>query len=102
MSIAGVSTPIVQSIIDTCSKFKTVRTIILYGSRARGDYKQGSDIDLAIDAPQMSDSEFSQLWNLLEDLPIIYPMDIVHLQSIKNQEFFNAIQKEGITLIQIT
>lgn len=98
MNSSGISPTILQTIIDNCFKFKSVKAIILYGSRARGDFKQGSDIDIAIDAPDMSSREFSALWNLLEDLPIIFPMDIIHLQSITNPELLNAIIKEGVVL----
>jgi proline iminopeptidase len=96
--IGDISEAILESIITVCFTYNDVKALILYGSRARGDYKQGSDIDIAIDAPQMSSKEFAQLWNALDDLPIIFPMDIVHLQSIKNELFLNAIRRDGIVI----
>ncbi len=95
MNQSGIGDNILQAIIATCMNFPTVKRVILYGSRARGDYKNGSDIDIAIDAPEMSDREFSRLWNSLDDLPIIYTMDIVHLQSLKNELLLDAIRQEG-------
>lgn len=98
MSSSGVSAEILQSIITTCQSFPNVKRVILYGSRSRGDYKTGSDIDIAIDAPNMTAREFSNLWNTLDDLPIIYTMDVVHLQSLTNQALLNAITHDGIEL----
>jgi proline iminopeptidase len=98
MNSTGVAGSILQLIADACFTYKKVRAVIIYGSRARGDYKQGSDIDLAIDAPELSETEFAKLWNELDDLPIIYPMDVVHLQSIKNKTLVDAITQEGIAL----
>lgn len=98
MNTSGVSDTIIHSIIRVCLDFKTVRRVLLYGSRARGDYQQGSDIDIAIDAPMMDDKEFARLWNALDDLPIIYTMDIVHLQSLKNQRLLDAIHHDGRVL----
>jgi proline iminopeptidase len=95
MNQSGISEKTLQTIITTCLGFPTVKRVILYGSRARGDYKHGSDIDIAIDAPEMSDKEFSRLWNSLDDLPIIYTMDIVHLQALKNQPLLDAIRQDG-------
>lgn len=92
---SGISEKILQTIIRSCMDFPQVKRIILYGSRARGDYKQGSDIDIAIDAPKMTEKEFSRLWNELDDLPIIYTMDIVHLQALKNQPLLDSINREG-------
>ena len=69
--------------------------MILFGSRARNDYHQGSDIDIATDAPNMSAHEFSQLWNALEDLPLIFKLDVIHLQALTNTQL-QAIKKDGI------
>ena len=94
----GVSDVIWKQILNACSHFPDVSHVILYGSRARGDEGPGSDIDLAIDAPDMSDQAFALLWNALDDLPIIFSMDVVHTQALENQPLLQAIQSEGITL----
>jgi uncharacterized protein len=94
----GVSDAIWEQILNTCSHYPDVKHVILYGSRARGDEKPGSDIDLAIDAPDMPDQTFARLWNTLDDLPIIFSMDVVHLQAITNQLLLQAIRDEGMTL----
>jgi len=94
----GVSDVIWEKILETCAQFPEVSHVILYGSRARGDEGPGSDIDLAIDAPDMSGQTFALLWNALDDLPIIFSMDIVHIQALENQPLLQAIRKEGITL----
>ncbi len=70
----------------------------IYGSRSRGDFRQGSDIDMAVDAPNMDEKVFAQLWNAVDDLPIIYPMDVVHLQSIENQQLLVEIERDGLVL----
>ena len=84
MNLSGIDKQIWQRILNTCFSFTHVKKVILYGSRARGNFRHGSDIDIAIDAPNMTSSEFSQLWNALDDLPIIYTLDIVHLQNLTN------------------
>lgn len=83
-------------ILATCFSFPGVNKIILYGSRARGDYKHTSDIDIAIDAPLMTSKEFAQVWNAVDDLPIIYTFDIAHLQSLTNKPLIAAIRDEGV------
>ena len=94
----GISEKIWQLILTTCFSYPHVVRVILYGSRARGDYRQGSDIDISIDAPLMTDKEFSVLWNALDDLPIIFSLDIVHLQALKNKELLSAITTDGISI----
>ena len=98
MTRYGVSDAIWQHILGVCARFSEIEHVILYGSRARGDDGTGSDIDLAIDAPDMSSQTFAVLWNALDDLPIIFPMDVVHVQSLKNKQLLQAIQREGVVL----
>ena len=94
----GVSQSIWRQILKTCFSFPDVKRVILYGSRATGSYRQGSDIDLAIDAPLMTDREFAQLWNAVDDLPIVFSMDVVHLQKLQNEALLQAIRMYGISL----
>ena len=98
MTQYGVSDQVWKLIFETCAKFSEVKSVILYGSRARGDDGVGSDIDLAIDAPDMTSQTFALLWNALDDLPIIFPMDVVHVQSLENKPLLEAIRSEGIVL----
>ena len=97
MNQYGLEETIWTQILNTCFGFPGVKKIILYGSRARGDYRQGSDIDIAIDAPDMTSREFSQIWNAVDDLPIIYTFDILHLQALTNEPLLKAIRQEGVS-----
>ncbi len=97
MNEYGIEEAIWTQILNTCFGFPGVTKIILYGSRARGDYRQGSDIDIAIDAPDMTSREFSQIWNAVDDLPIIYTFDILHLQALTNEALHKAIRQEGVS-----
>ena len=96
MTPYGISEKIWTMLLKTCFNFKSVDRIILYGSRARSDYHIGSDIDIAIDAPGMSSQEFSRLWNALDDLPLVFKLDVVHLQTLQNPQLLHAIHTEGI------
>jgi predicted nucleotidyltransferase len=93
----GISDEIWKMILSTCFSYPQVTQVILYGSRAREDYRQGSDIDIAIDAPLMTINEFSTLWNALDDLPLIFSLDIVHLQTLKNKHLIQAIHEDGVS-----
>ena len=94
----GVDDTIWTNILTTCFHYPEVSKVILYGSRSREDFKENSDIDIAIDAPNMSSQQFSMLWNALDDLPIIYSLDIVHLQRLSNTVLLETIKTEGLEL----
>jgi len=91
MSRFGVGDTIWQAIIDVVSSYTDADRLILYGSRAEKRHHLGSDIDLAIDAPQMSAQAFAKLWNQLDDLPIVYSLDVVHRQAVTNPVLLSAI-----------
>jgi predicted nucleotidyltransferase len=54
------------------AKSKKIKKVLLYGSRAKGNYKNGSDINLTIDAKSMTLSELLQIENEIDDLFLPY------------------------------
>ena len=91
----GLSRRIVDSLLETFSRYPKVERVIIYGSRARGDYRPGSDIDLAVIAPKMRFDEFSRLWNEIDELPIAFNIDLLHLDTLENQALKEAIDDSG-------
>ena len=71
----GLSEDIWEQFSQVFSRYPAIRGVFLYGSRAKGRFRDNSDIDLAVDAPAMSDQEFSQLWNEIDALPIVFKID---------------------------
>ena len=66
--------------------------MVIYGSRARGDYKHGSDIDLNIQGT-LSNSELVKLENELDDLLLPYKIDLSMLSEIRNPNLLAQIRK---------
>lgn len=70
--------------------------LVLFGSRARGDHKERSDIDLAVYG--MPDHNRSLFWLDAEELPTLLKFDIVHIMPGMDPKFLNNIEKDGVTL----
>ena len=60
----GLSDQVITKIIDVFTKFPEVKEVILYGSRAKGNYKRGSDIDLAIKGKNIKWIQLTSLPNI--------------------------------------
>lgn len=70
--------------------------VILFGSRARGNNKAGSDVDLAIDIGMpIKLHEMARTRKTLENLPLSLDIDIVDMHNIPN-ELKQIILSEGI------
>jgi type III restriction enzyme len=66
----------------------------VFGSRARGDYRPESDVDLAVDAPDMSKADFAKLTRRLEETGLLYKVDMVRLQDPLDPRFFHHIESD--------
>ena len=83
---------------DICYLAKThgVSKVILFGSRARGDYHRTSDIDLAVfggDTVKFSLDVEEKVWTLLR-------FDVVDLARPMQEALRGSIEKEGITIYE--
>ena len=60
--------------------------VLLFGSRARGDAKQRSDFDLAVDGNEpLSIQKFYEIEEALEQLPTLYSFDWVDLTKVNSR-----------------
>ncbi|MBI5485952.1 MAG: nucleotidyltransferase domain-containing protein [Deltaproteobacteria bacterium] len=76
------------------------RRVILFGSRARGDDKPRSDIDLAVDAPQAGAKALFAFQDSIDAAPpTLLRIDVV-LLSEAGAEFRARIEREGRVLYE--
>jgi predicted nucleotidyltransferase len=76
------------------SKHPGVERVVLYGSRAKGNYKNGSDIDLTV----MGDIAFRELLHIdteLDDLLLPWMIDISLFNQIHNPDLIAHISRVG-------
>lgn len=87
----------VRRILAACPK---VETAILYGSRAKGNYKPGSDIDLTLTGPDLDDDALATLAGKLDESTIPYKVDLSILACIDNPNLVEHIQRVGKVFYQ--
>ena len=76
------------------SQFTFIEKVFVFGSRARKDNSPKSDIDLAIFSSGMNRDEFTSIRYELNELPILYKMDLVHFEK-SNETLQSNILKDG-------
>ena len=92
----GLSDEIYIKIKNIANKY-TKYNFLIFGSRARGDFKYNSDIDIAIRGEITKIDEFNIL-NEFDLLELPYTIDVVFFNKIEKQELINSIQTEGVDL----
>lgn len=75
-----------------------VQRVLLYGSRAMGNHRPGSDIDICLVAPTMTLSELMRLDNDIDDLLLPWKVDLTMLHRIDNTLLREHIERAGIDL----
>lgn len=86
-------------IIETLSQYPEINEAILFGSRAIGNFKKGSDIDIAIKGENISHRIIADLTNSLEEtLPIPFFFDIIHFNTIGSNQLLEHINRVGIKI----
>ncbi|TAN00972.1 MAG: nucleotidyltransferase domain-containing protein [Chitinophagaceae bacterium] len=90
-----------QYMMQLFQSYPAVEKVILYGSRARGDFRLGSDVDLALAGPTISSKDVMRIHSKLEeDSPIPLGFDVVHYDTIENQILKKLIIEEGVFIYQ--
>ncbi len=92
----GLTINTIQSIITVFIKYPVLEKAILYGSRAKGNYKTGSDIDLMLEGENLDLTILQKIENDLDDLLLPYKMDVSLLRHIQNPELLDHIRRVGI------
>ena len=87
----------ISRIVALLSQEPHVQRVILYGSRAKGCAKLGSDIDLAVDAPEAERTTLLRLDQHLDDLLLPWTIDLNFLHLIHNQDLRDHIERVGVT-----
>ena len=95
----GLKDHIINMIREVFVQYPEVEKVLIYGSRARGDYKEGSDIDLSMIGDISYRTEAS-IWGKIDDLPMLYMCDLSRLAHIKNENLVEHINRVGKVFYQ--
>lgn len=76
----------------------TIENVLIYGSRAKGNYRPGSDIDLAIQGSDIPFAEFMRIEDQIDDLMLPYSVDLAQYRQIENVELIEHIDRVGVSI----
>jgi len=98
MSRFGLSITTIEQLKSVFAQYPEISRIILYGSRAKGTHKPGSDIDLTLVSETLSHHQLLAIENQIDDLLLPYRVDLSLFRAIDNPDLIEHIQRVGVTL----
>ncbi len=96
----GLKESTINKIISVFINYPKVEKVLLYGSRAKGNYRNGSDIDLTLIGDELSYSYLSNIELDIDDLFLPYSFDISILKDIDNPDLVEHINRVGVVLYE--
>jgi type I restriction enzyme S subunit len=92
----GLTETTVENICAVFARFPEIEKAILYGSRAKGNFKTGSDIDLTLCGEALTSDLCSTISSALDDLLLPYTIDLSVFDELNHAELREHIERVGV------
>lgn len=97
----GLKETTIQKICGVFAKYPQVEKAVIYGSRAKGNYKNGSDIDLTLyGGKDLTQNILSKMLWEIDDLLLPYTIDLSIFHNLSDPDFIEHIQRVGMVFYQ--
>jgi predicted nucleotidyltransferase len=92
----GLSRRIIELLTGTLARFSKVEEARIFGSRSLGNFKNGSDIDIALFGRELDEATVRRISTQFnEELPIPHRVDVVWYEGCENEELKAHIREHG-------
>lgn len=92
----GIKEETIGKINAVFARYPQVEEAIIYGSRAKGDFENGSDIDLTLKGKELTLELTNKIGLDIDDLNLPYSFDISILDQINNPDLIDHIKRRGV------
>lgn len=97
----GLPDATIQRICAVIARYPQVESAVLYGSRAKGNYKTGSDIDLTLyGGASLTPDVLHKIMNDLDDLLLPYTIDLSIFANISDADVKEHIERVGVVFYE--
>ncbi|MBN6069695.1 nucleotidyltransferase domain-containing protein [Aggregatibacter actinomycetemcomitans] len=100
MSKFGLSDKSIEQIHSILRKYPEIETAVIYGSRAKGNYREGSDVDLTLKGENLTYSVLLKIAGELDDSYSPYLFDLSIYHQLSNPYFIEHIDRVGQVFYQ--
>lgn len=91
----GLSDNTIDRLHEVFRRYDEVEEVIIYGSRAKGNFRNGSDIDIIVKGNRINRKIMSSIWQDIEDLNFPYKVDLSDFQVLNTPDLSDHIERVG-------
>ncbi len=91
----GLSEDVIEKIRSVFETFPKIQEVIIYGSRAIGSHREGSDIDFTFFGHGITNNDLNQISLKLDELLLPYTFDLSIFSQICNPNLIDHINRVG-------
>jgi len=96
----GLPDSLIEKITNILQNFSEVEESLIYGSRAKGNYREGSDIDMVLKGEHLNETIRNQIFWKIDELNSPYTLDLSIYHQITSQELIQHIDRVGKPIFQ--
>ena len=96
----GLTTTTVERLQSVLAHYPEVEKAVLYGSRAKGTHRPGSDIDLTLCGGELDHTLLTRIDNEMDDLLLPYQIDLSLMSSLSHPALLDHIRRVGVVLYE--
>jgi predicted nucleotidyltransferase len=96
----GLKENVIEEVKGVFEKYRQVKKAILYGSRAKGNYKNGSDIDLTLVGQELDLQLLHKIELEIDDLLLPYSFDISIFHHLSSPDLIEHIDRVGVVFYE--
>ena len=91
----GLSESVIKELHDVFRRYANIEKVLIFGSRSKGNYRTGSDIDLAIVGKNIDYRQLLDVQCAIEELELLYTIDLLDYQQKKGTPIGDHIDRIG-------
>ena len=91
----GLSETVIKELQEVFRHHTNIEKVLIFGSRSKGNYRAGSDIDLAVIGDNLDYNQILDIICEIEDLELLYSVDLLDYQKKKGTPIGDHIDRVG-------
>ena len=91
----GLSDTVIKQLQDVFRRYTNIENVLIFGSRSKGSYREGSDIDLAVIGKGVDYNQLLSILCEIDDLELLYSVDLIDYNKKKGTPIGDHIDRVG-------